>query len=65
MTPLPLSWTIDTRHGRAMPIVYAKFWSQTNVAAEVETHHTRQIFSQFQLSNFSESMQIVVSVSYS
>ncbi len=44
-------------------VLYAKFWRyHLNVAAEVETHQTRQRFSNLLLSSFDESVWIVSSV---
>ncbi len=40
-------------------------WNHLNVAAEIETHQTRQRFSNLLLSNFGESVWIVASVSCS
>ncbi len=57
------------RHGRMDPcfhVLYAKFWPyHLNVAAEIETHQTRQRFSNLLLSNFGEPVRIVASVSCS
>ncbi len=51
------------RQGRIDPcfhVLYAKFWHyHLNVAAEIETHQTRQRFSNLLLSNFGEPLQIV------
>ncbi len=47
-------------------VLYAKFWPyHLNVAAEIETHQTRQRFYNLLLSSFGESVWIVVSVSCS
>ncbi len=47
-------------------VLYAKFWPyHLNVAAEIETHQTRQRFSNLLLSNFGEPVRIVASVSCS
>ncbi len=55
------------RQGRMDPcfhVIYAKFWPyHLNVTAEIETHQTRQIFSNLLLSNSDEPVQIVASVS--
>ncbi len=57
------------RQGRMDPcfhVLYAKFWpDHLNVAAEVETHQTRQRFSNLLLSNFGDPVWIVPSVSCS
>ncbi len=57
------------RQGRMDPcfnVLYAKFWPyHLNVAAEIETHQTRQRFSNLLLSNFGEPVWIVASVSCS
>ncbi len=47
-------------------ILYAKFWPyHLNVAAEIETHQTRQRFSNLLLSGFGDPVWIVSSVSCS
>ncbi len=55
------------RQGRMDPcfhVLYAKFWPyHLNVAAEIETHQTRQHFSNLLLSNFGEPVWIVATVS--
>ncbi len=55
------------RQGRMDPcfhVIYAKFWPyHLNVAAEIETHQTRQLFSNLLLSNSDEPVWIVASVS--
>ncbi len=57
------------RQGRMDPyfhVLYTKFWPyHLNVAAEIETHQTRQRFSNLLLSNFGELVRIVASVSCS
>ncbi len=57
------------RQGRMDPCfhgLYSKFWPYLlNVAAEIETHQTRQRFSNLLLSNFGEPVLIVASVSCS
>ncbi len=54
------------RHGRMDPcfhVLYTKFWPYNlNGAAEIETHQTRQCFSNLLLSNFSEPVWIVASL---
>ncbi len=47
-------------------VLYTKFWPyHLNLAAEIETHQTRQRFSNLLLSNFGEPVRIVDSVSCS
>ncbi len=46
-------------------VLYAKFWPYyLNVVAEIETHQTRQRFSNLLLSNYGEPVRIVASVSF-
>ncbi len=56
-----------SRQGRMDPcVLYAKFWPyHLNVAAEIETHQTRQRFSNLLLSDFGEPLRIVAAVSCS
>ncbi len=50
----------------AFMFFYAKFWPyHLNIAAEIETHQTRQRFSNLLLSNFGDPVWIVSSVSCS
>ncbi len=59
---------VETRAGwiHAFMFFTAKFWPyHLNVAAEIETHQTRQRFSNLLLSNFGEPVRIVASVSCS
>ncbi len=55
-TPLHHHQPEPLRQGRMDPcfhVLYAKFWPcHLNVAAEIETQHTRQCFSNLLLSNF-------------
>ncbi len=55
------------RQGRMDPcfhVLYAKFCPyHLNVAAEIETHQTRQRFSNLLLSNFGEPVRIIASIS--
>ncbi len=61
--PEPLS---QGRMGPCFHVLYAKFWPyHPNVAAEIETHQTRQRFSNLLLSNFGEPVWILASVSCS
>ncbi len=56
------------RQGRMNPCfhdLYAKFWPHHLNAAEIQSHHTRQRFSNLLLSGYSESVWIVSSVSCS
>ncbi len=56
------------RQGRIDPcfhVLYTKFWPHLNVAAEIETHQTRQRFSNLILSNSVDPVWIVSSVSCS
>ncbi len=57
------------RQGRMDPcfhVLYAQFWPyHLNPAAEIETHQTRQRFSNLLLSSFGEPVRIVSSVSCS
>ncbi len=48
ITPPPPAWTVETRqNGSMFQVLYAKFWPyHLNVAAEIDTHHTRQLFFQ-------------------
>ncbi len=68
-TPLHPHQPEPLRQGRMDPcfhVLYAKFWPyHLNVAAEIETHQTRQRFSNLLLSNFGEPVRIVASVSCS
>ncbi len=64
-TPLHQHQPEPLRQGRMDPcfhVLYAMFFY---VAAEIETHQTRQHFSNLLLSNFGEPVWIVVSVSCS
>ncbi len=61
--PEPLS---QDRMDPCFHVLYAKFWPyHLNAAAEIETHQTRQRFSNLLLSNFGEPVRIVASVSCS
>jgi len=57
------------RQGRTDPcfhVLYVKFWPyHLKVAAAIETHQTRQRFSNLLLSNFGEPVRIIASVSCS
>ncbi len=66
-TPPPPAWTVEQgRIDPCFPVLYDKFWLyHLNVAAEIETHQTRQRFSNLLLSDFGESVWIVSSVSWS
>ncbi len=68
-TPLHHHQPEPLRQGRMDPcflIIYAKFWLyHLNVTTEIETHQTRQHFSNLLLSNFGEPVRIVASVSCS
>ncbi len=58
--PLRQGWMDPCFH-----VLYAKFWPyHLNVATEIETHQTRQRFSNLLLSNFGEPVQIVASVPF-
>ncbi len=64
--PSPPAWTVETRMNPCFYVLYAKFWPyRLNLAAEIETHQTRQRFSNLLLSNFGEPVWIVDSVSCS
>ncbi len=62
-TPLHHHQPEQLRQGRMDPyfhVLYAKFWSyHLNVAAEIETHQTRQRFSNLLFSNFGEYVRFV------
>ncbi len=63
ITPPP-AWTVETRQDRSMLScsLHQILTLHLNVAAEFETHHTRQRFSNLLLSSFGESVWIVSSV---
>ncbi len=60
ITPPPPAWTVETRQDPCFHVLYAKFWPyHLNVAAEIETHQTRQCFYNLLLSNFGDPVWIV------
>ncbi len=64
-TPLHHHQPEPLRQGRMDPcfhVLFAKFWLYHLNAAEIETHQTRQRFSNLLLSNFGDSVWIVSSV---
>ncbi len=67
ITPPPPAWTVETRQdGSMLHVLYAKLWpDHLNVAAEIETHQTRQRFYNLLLSDFGEPVWIVACVSCS
>ncbi len=73
ISPTPLHHHLQQpeplRQGRMDPsfhVLYTKFWPHhLNVTAEIETHQTRQRFSNLLSSNFVEPVRIVASVSCS
>ncbi len=60
ITPHP-AWTVDTRqNGSMLSCFYPKFWpNHPNDAAEIETHQSRQPFSNLLLCSFGEPVWIV------
>ncbi len=64
ITPPAPAWTVETRQDDpCFHVLYTKFWRyHLNVAAEVETHQTRQRFSNLLLSSFGDPVWIVSSV---
>ncbi len=67
ITPQPAAWTIETRQDGSMLScsLHQILTLHLNVAAEIETHQTRQHFSNLLLSNFGDPVWIVASVSCS
>ncbi len=63
ITPPTPAWTVETRQDGSM--LSCSLHQILNVAAEIETHQTRQRFYNLLLYNFGESVWIVVSVSCS
>ncbi len=63
ITP-PRVWTVETRQDGSMLSCSLRQILHLNVAAEIETHQTRQCFSNLLLSNFCVSVWIVISVSW-
>ncbi len=68
ISPTPLHHHHESeplRQGRMDPcfhVLYATFWPyHLNVAAEIETHQTRQCFYNLLLSNFGEPVRIIAS----